>query len=313
MIVCVAGNPSIDKLFEVEEVVVGEIHRPEKFIALPGGKGIHVAQVAARLGAQVAITGILGGHSGQWIAERLEQWGVEGRFVWTEAETRSSLSVASRLTGELTEFYEEGEKVSAQCWEEVEAIAEELLSGASWLAAAGSMPPGAPEDGYARLVTRARAGGVPTALDARGPGLATALSARPELVKINSREAEELLGRSVNGLGGTVDAAREIWDQLGGPSHAVAITVREGVGSIDSDGVARIARVDVSGAYPVGSGDAFLAGLLVGLERGDAWPEALRVALGAAAANAEVPGAALLDPARASEIAASVVCERVDA
>ena len=46
MIVCVAGNPSIDKLFEVDRLAHGDIHRPQRFVALPGGKGIHVAQVA---------------------------------------------------------------------------------------------------------------------------------------------------------------------------------------------------------------------------------------------------------------------------
>ena len=58
------------------------------------------------------------------------------------------------------------------------------------------------------------------------------------------------------------------------------------------------------GRYPVGSGDAFLAGLVVALERGDPWPDALRLALGAAAANAELPGAGALDAARADVLAA---------
>jgi fructose-1-phosphate kinase PfkB-like protein len=57
------------------------------------------------------------------------------------------------------------------------------------------------------------------------------------------------------------------------------------------------------GRYPVGSGDAFLAGLVVGLERGDPLPGALGLALGAAAANAELPGAGALDAARARSLA----------
>jgi fructose-1-phosphate kinase PfkB-like protein len=53
----------------------------------------------------------------------------------------------------------------------------------------------------------------------------------------------------------------------------------------------------------VGSGDAFLAGLVVALEQSRAWPSALRLALGTATANAEIPGAGKLDPARANELA----------
>ena len=59
----------------------------------------------------------------------------------------------------------------------------------------------------------------------------------------------------------------------------------------------------VRGRYPVGSGDSFLAGLVTALDRGEAWEDALRLALGAGAANAELPGAARLDPARAAAFA----------
>ena len=40
VIVCVAANPSIDKLFEVERLVAGEIHRPLGFVQTAGGKGL---------------------------------------------------------------------------------------------------------------------------------------------------------------------------------------------------------------------------------------------------------------------------------
>src|SRR5947209_11225570 len=108
MIVCVSGNPSIDKLFEVDDLVPGDIHRPRLFMALPGGKGIHIAQVTTALGGDAVVTAILAGHTGRWVADTLAAEGVRGRFAWGEGETRSSLSVADRATGQLTEFYEDG-------------------------------------------------------------------------------------------------------------------------------------------------------------------------------------------------------------
>ena len=51
------------------------------------------------------------------------------------------------------------------------------------------------------------------------------------------------------------------------------------------------------GRYPVGSGDAFLGGLAVGLVGGASLGGALRLASAAAAANAVMPGAGDLDPA----------------
>jgi sugar/nucleoside kinase (ribokinase family) len=63
-------------------------------------------------------------------------------------------------------------------------------------------------------------------------------------------------------------------------------------------------RLYVRGPYPVGSGDAFLGGLVTALDRGDGWRDAIALALGAATANAEMPGAGRLDPVVAAELAA---------
>jgi fructose-1-phosphate kinase PfkB-like protein len=72
------------------------------------------------------------------------------------------------------------------------------------------------------------------------------------------------------------------------------------------DGQALSGGADAEGRYPVGSGDVFLAGLVVALDAGAGWDDALRAAIGAGAANAEQPGAGRLDPERARAIADSV-------
>ena len=48
MIVCLAANPSVDRLFEVERLVKGDIHRPSGFVQVAGGKGLNVARAARR-------------------------------------------------------------------------------------------------------------------------------------------------------------------------------------------------------------------------------------------------------------------------
>jgi 1-phosphofructokinase family hexose kinase len=306
VIVCVSGNPSIDKLFEVEQLVVGEIHRPVSFVALPGGKGIHVAQVATLLGAEAIVTGVLAGHAGRWVAERLAAEGVRMAFVWGSGETRSSLSVADRATGRLTEFYEDGVPLTARAWSELVDVVDGLLDGASWLALAGSVLAGADIDGYPRLIAAARSARVPVAVDSRGEALTRAIAAGPDLVKINLQEAEELLGAGIDSIADAHAAATEIRSRAGGDGHAVLITLgKRGMVLVDPGGAAWYGAVAARGNYPVGSGDAFLAGMLTALKAGNSWPQSTALGLGAAAANAEIPGAARLDPHRARELAAT--------
>ena len=157
MIVCVAGNPSIDRLIEVEALAPGEIHRPSSLVVLPGGKGLHVARVSAVLGSPATATGILAGHAGRWISEALAREGVLGRFAWGPGETRSCLSVSDRATGALTEFYEPGTPGTAQAWSDLVGIVASMLNSTRWLVLSGSLPPGTPVDGYAQLIARAAA------------------------------------------------------------------------------------------------------------------------------------------------------------
>ena len=287
MILCVAANPSVDRLFAVEELTPGAIHRPAEFAQVPGGKGLNVARSAAALGGDVTAAALLGGHAGRWIAEQLQAEGVPLRAAWFDAETRSSLSVAGAIEG-LTEFYEHGHPVSAPEWAAFEELVAGLMPGAAWTTLSGSLPVGAPPDGYERLMGSSR-----VALDARDRGI----DAGPAIVKLNAAEAAH-----ATGLEDAPAAAEELHRRSGGAG--IVTRGEEGAVLVAPDGTRLEGRTAAAGPYPVGSGDAFLAGLVVALDRGAGWPDAFRAALGAGAANAELPGAGRLDRARAEELAA---------
>ena len=148
---------------------------------------------------------------------------------------------------------------------------------------------GAPGDGYVPLIR-----GAHIAFDSREEGIA----ARPAVVKVNAAEAAQLTGKA-----DALDAARTLHEAGGGV--AIVTQGRDGAVMVRPDGSALAGGSDAAGRYPVGSGDAFLAGLVVALDAGAGWDDALRAAIGAGAANAEQPGAGVLDPARAEALAAT--------
>jgi 1-phosphofructokinase family hexose kinase len=252
----------------------------------------------------VHATGILGGHAGRWLAEALAAEGVPGTFAWVEGETRASLSVADTETSGLTEFYERGQDIGPDGWERLEDVVRSEVAGRSWMTMSGNLPPGAPDDGYARLIRIARGAGVKVALDARERALAEGVAACPDLVKVNQEEAGWLLGTDVASPEDARTAADALRARLGGAGAGIVTCGAEGALVAGADGEVIHGRLYAKGPYPVGSGDAFLGGLVTALERGDPWRDAVALALGAAAANAEMPGAGRLDPARAAALAA---------
>lgn len=304
MIVCLAANPSVDKLFEVDRLVKGDIHRPSGFVEVAGGKGLNVARAAHALGADVRSVALMRGHTGKWLVEMLNAEGVHGEFVWTHGENRASLSVADRETGGLTEFYEHGSEAPAAAWAELVDAAAETWAPGGWLTISGSMPRGVPRDGYGELVSEARAAGVDVALDAEGDLLRLALEAEPDIVKVNASEAGGLLGVPTARRDEALTAAQKLRALAGGDGHAGLVTRgADGVVLAAPDGTLYEGTLYVRGRYPVGSGDSFLAGAATALDGGGDWERALHLALGAATANAEVPGAGRLDRGRAEALA----------
>ena len=207
MIACVAPSPSIDRLFEVDRLRPGAIHRPTRFVRVAGGKGLNAARAAAALGADVRAVALLGGPGGRWIADELNRIGVPLVAAACAGETRSCLSVADRESGSLTEFYEENADVSPEEWEAFERLALSAAESADWTTISGSLPPGAPADSYQRFAAAATHVAVDTA------ALGTA---RPALVKVNATEASTLTGITVGTTGEAMEAAHLLRRRIGG-------------------------------------------------------------------------------------------------
>jgi tagatose 6-phosphate kinase len=313
-LVCVSVNAAIDKTASVDHLVPGEIHRPEMLSVLPGGKALNVARAARALGLEASVVAVLGGRAGDWTEEALAARGIPARAVRVAGETRTCLSVLDRATGSLTEFYEAGLDLDAAGWAAVEAaLATELADDPSGTLAvvAGSLPPGAPVDGYGRLASIAAGAGARAAVDVGGAHLAAALPARPWLVKVNAREAAGATGIPGPDEAGALAAARAL--RAGGASAVLVTRGVAGAVLVDEAGTAwRIGPPPELGPYVVGSGDALLAGLAAALASGLPLPEAARGGAAAACANALVPGQGELDPADAARLLPHVTLERID-
>jgi len=313
-LVCVSVNAAIDKTAAVEHLLPGEIHRPELLSALPGGKALNVARAARTMGLEASVVAVLGGHAGDWVDDALARRGIRTRAVRVAGETRTCLSVVDRATGSLTEFYEAGLTLDADGWAAVErALVGELEGDPAGVlvVVAGSLPPGAPDDGYGRLAALTAAAGARAAVDADGAVLATALAARPWLVKVNAREAAEATGVPAPDEPGALAAARAL--RARGASVALVTRGTAGAVLLDEAGASwRIGPPPERGPYVVGSGDALLAGLAAALAAGHRLPEAARRGAAAACANALVPGQGELDPRDVARVLRGIALERLE-
>jgi 1-phosphofructokinase/tagatose 6-phosphate kinase len=296
MILTVTLNAAIDRTVAVPNFRLGHRHRAVESRTVAGGKGINVARALGLLGYPVIATGFAGGPTGTRVLEQLQKEAVLTDFIRIAGETRINLAVVDPTSGEQTEINERGPAVSP---EEVERFVERLrylARGARVCVLAGTLPPGAPEDLYARLVTDLREQGVTVLLDADGEAMLAGLRAGASVVTPNEREAEELVGQEFADPDDVVHGLSELV-RLG--AGEAAITRPDGcVASVEEDGDRRVLEVRIRSLEPVstvGSGDAFLAGYVAAHYDGRPSAECLAQGVACGAESTQHFGAGVVD------------------
>jgi 1-phosphofructokinase/tagatose 6-phosphate kinase len=212
------------------------------------------------------------------------------------------------MAGTQTEINEYGPEVTQAEAKEFSRRLEHLMEYATAVVFAGSVPPNLDESFLVGLVQRARERGLYTVVDSPPSVLRAALKANPSLVSPNQHEAESVVGFDFIEDG---DFPLGLSRLVEFGATDACITSPEGLSYLSTQNGAVSARAPrVEAVSTVGSGDAYLAGLLAGLLHRNLAPvEAVRLAAGCAAANAETLGAGLFEARRAEELAGSVQVE----
>jgi 1-phosphofructokinase family hexose kinase len=296
MILTVTLNAAIDRTVAVPNFRLGHRHRAVESRTVAGGKGINVARALKLLGRPVIATGFAGGPMGNRLLEQLRTEAVLTDFTRIAAETRINLAVIDPTSGEQTEINERGPAVSA---EEVKTFVDRLgylADGAKLCVLAGTLPPGAGDDLYARLVKDLSERGVPVVLDAEGEAMLAGLRAGASIVTPNEREAEELVGQEFADRDDLVQGLAELVRLGGGEA---AITRPDGcVAAVGVGSERRFLEVRTEPLDPVstvGSGDAFLAGYAAARYDGRPTDECLAYGVACGAESTQHFGAGSVD------------------
>ncbi len=315
MIITVTLNAAIDKSLSVPSFRLGRRHRTVEQRTSAGGKGVNIARSLKLLGLPVIATGFQGGPTGTRIVEQLTEESILNDFVRIREESRTNMAVSDPTNGDVTEINERGPAVSLK---EVELFRDKLLylaSGAAVVVFAGSLPRGIDADLYASLIRELKRMDVLIVVDTDGEPLRQAVRAEPDLIAPNSLEAEELVGHEFSD---DEDRKIAVGEMVSLGAREAILTVPDGciASAIDPHGERTLLRVRVEEretVAPVGSGDAFLAGVVAGRYAGRPMEECLRHGVACGAESTQHLGAGLVDPALVDRIEAETVVERLSA
>jgi 1-phosphofructokinase family hexose kinase len=302
MFLCVSLNPAIDKRLVMESLMPGQVNRVRTVQSFPGGKSAHVAMVLQTLGGRPRWIGPCGGASGSELLARLSALEIQATAVTTRQATRTNLEIVED-DGTVTEILEPGSVASPDEWEEFESACGKLFAEGGENASvifSGSLPANAEPGLYAGLIARARKCGCKTFLDTSGEPLRMALGEKPDFVKPNRQEAEQLLGTPIRSFSDAVSSLRNLL-RFGAQSAALSLG-SEGLLFCPSTDAPLIyaPAVSVQPRSTVGCGDSALAGFAFGIASVYSPQETLLLAAACGVANcsADSPGAAKIENIR---------------
>ncbi|GGG69462.1 phosphofructokinase [Kocuria dechangensis] len=285
-------NPALDLSTWTERVVSGHKLRCGTSRLDPGGGGVNVARVVQRLGGHALAVYTAGGATGEAYRRLIESERVPTLVVPIQGSTRQNFTVDETATGEQFRFVLEGPELSDAEWRACLALVAESIPVGGYVVASGSLPPGVPEDFYARVARLAREREARCIVDASGPALAEALAEGVFMIKPSRRELGLHVGAVLDTEQSQVEAASAL--VADGSAEYVALTLGDaGAVLAARSGVLRLAVPAVRVVSTVGAGDSFVGAFVLRLAQGLPVDAAFRAGVAAGSATAMTPATEL--------------------
>lgn len=280
MIYTVTLNPSIDYIVRLETLQLGMVNRIQEDFKLPGGKGINVSRILKQLNVDSVALGYLGGFTGQFIKDSLDNEGIQNNFTFVEEDTRINVKIKSN---EETEMNGPGPKITLQ---EQKEFLEKLspLTSDDVVILSGSKPQNLSQDYYQQLIDILNQKNVSFVIDTTGEELVEALQHNPLVVKPNHHELAEIYGFTASSFNEIIPYGKKLLEE--GARFAIVSMADKGALFFDGNSVYHGQSPHQTVKNSVGSGDSMIAGFTgTYMTSGDPL-EAFRISLACGSATA---------------------------
>jgi 1-phosphofructokinase family hexose kinase len=265
----------------LKDLALDQVQRAENAFTRAGGKGVNVARSLCAVGESSTLIGFTGGATGELIKAGIAREGLTVSPITIKGDSRECVILTDRSAGTQTVINEDGPQIAESEVGELIHFFRIHIQSVESVILTGSLPPGVDRGIYKQLAEIALSDkGRRILLDAVGEPLLMAI-ADSYFVKINLDEARSTLNRK---LADSLEAAEALF-ALGARNALVSDGGRSAAVAGES-GSYRLTPPVVDNRNAVGSGDAALAGLALGLSRGLSVIESSRLALAFGTANA---------------------------
>jgi 1-phosphofructokinase/tagatose 6-phosphate kinase len=266
-------NPTLQKTLVFTAVRTGDVNRCLRSRLDASGKGVNVARVLGELGQSCTHLTHAGGRFRSTFLTLAEASGVTVRAVDSKSNIRFCTTLVELETSQATELVETSERVSETTEARLRRAYLELIKTHRFVIISGTKAAGYSEQLIPDLVFAARAQHCRVVLDVRGADLVNSLAAKPDLVKPNFAEFVATYEQELTAKPSDADMVAKVEAKISKLSAetgvAFVLTHGERPALVSEKGQSwRQAPERHEVVNPIGSGDAFTAGLASALAHG---------------------------------------------
>jgi 1-phosphofructokinase len=300
MIVTLTANPSHDRTVNLSAPLErGTVQRAESVISQAGGKGVNISRACVAAG--IPSIAVLPADKGDPFVLELLAAGIDCRPVHHEGDLRVNITI-TEPDGTTTKLNSPGPQATGRLLAELTDALVRRADTSEWIVLAGSLPPGAPAEWYAELVTALRGAGARVAVDTSDAPLKALVdglpTSAPHLMKPNGEELASFSGNNADELeSDPVAAGRAARLLIDGGVESVLVTLGpHGAVLVDAESAWHAAPPPTTVVSTVGAGDSSLFGYLLGDVTGRTPDQRLALAVAYGSAAAGLPGTTIPHP-----------------
>lgn len=306
-VLTITMNPALDVSSKADEVLTGQKVRCEKPQYDPGGGGINVARVLARLGIEVDAEYLVGGVTGNFLRNLLEEEDMYDHPIEIKGITRENTSITDKKTGEQYRFVFPGPTIEEEEWQSVLKRVEDEISTYDIVVASGSLPPGVPSDFYSRLGKLVLDENKSYVLDTSGNSLLEGIQSGATFIKPNQEEFEVLVEKTNSQ--NHDDLIEKLFSI--GVENIIHTKGKDGTYLYNKAGTKEFTLPEIEVNSSIGAGDSFVGGLVAGLVEGKSIEDSICYGIAAASSTLKTPGTDLCQLADVQEISKQLCGEKV--
>lgn len=309
MILTVTINPLLERRLFFDEIDPNGENRAAKEEFVAGGKGINISRQLNVLGIKNIALTFLGGPTSKIMRQTLTDEGINFTAVAVHDDLRTATAIFDSEGKRRASFFSPNFEVTAKEVNEFKSKLAKMIPNASLVVFAGSSPSPLADEIFPFGIETAEKEDKPVLLDTYGTHLDECLKRKPFAVHNNLNEIEKSLGKKLKSEKEVADFMKELYGK--GVRLSFLTNGADYLYASKFDFHYRVKPPAIKEIDAVGSGDAFTAGVIYGLEKSFVFKDMLKFGTALGALNASETKTCLVAKNEAEKIAGDISTEEI--